>query len=262
MMKIGATQLALRGMTLDQVLELCNEAGYEAIELLFSEETELNLDLSDAELDSVAARFRDANVEITSVFHSMPGSLLSLDAEERDTCCRCIERVLEVGSRLEAGAMLLNPGALGPEGTYDEVWDNFRDALCGLAPRAAELEVAIAIENVWNKFILSPREAVQFVDDVGSDWVGIFLDLANMMAYGFPEHWIRALGSRVIRVHAKEFDRGKHAFVNLLEGDNDWPLLMLELRAIGYDGSLLHEVGGDYEAMVDLGERLRKIRSM
>ena len=262
MMKIGATTLALRDMTLDQILVLCKEAGYEAIELAFAPDKELNVNMSDAELDDVAARCRDANVEITSVFHSMPGSLLSLDAAERATCCRCIERVLEVGSRLEAGAMLLNPGALGPEGTYDEVWDTFRDTLTELAPRADALEMAIGLENVWNKFIISPREAVQFVDEVGSERVGIYLDLANMMAYGYPEHWIRALGSRIVRVHLKEFDRGKHAFVNLLEGDNDWPVLMSELRAVGYDNSILHECGGDYAAMVDLGERMRTIRSM
>ena len=154
------------------------------------------------------------------------------------------------------------PGQLAAAGTYHQAWNDLRDALIDTAPLAEEMGAAIGVENVWNKFLLSPLEARLFIDEVGSDWVGIYLDTANMMAYGYPEHWIRELGERIKKVHFKDFLRREHRFVNLRDGDTDWPAIMAELRAVGYDSTLIHEVGGCREDLVDLGERMRDIAAL
>ena len=263
-MKLGITQIVLGDMSLDQTLTLCNAAGYDAVELTFDERKDLSVDMSDSELSDVADRCQSAEVEVTSVIASFAerGNLLSRDAAEREKCCRCVARSLEIANRLGAGATLLHPGQLSAEGTYDEAWNDLRDALRELSADAEAHEVTIGLENVWNKFLLSPREAVQFVDEVGSDRVGIYLDTANMMEYGFPEHWIRALGPRIARVHLKDFKRSEHSFVNLLDGDTDWPLVMAELRAVGYNSSLIHEVFGDRDALIEMGQRMRRIAAM
>ena len=114
---------------------------------------------------------------------------------------------------LAVDGVLLHPGQLTAEGTYQQAWDDLRDALIDTAALAAEMGAVIGVENVWNKFLLSPLEARRFVDEVGSDWVGIYLDTANMMAYGHPEHWIRELGERIKKVHFKDFLRREHRFV-------------------------------------------------
>lgn len=263
-MKIGITQIILGDMSLEETLDLCAEAGYQAVELVFREGKDLHPDMSDGELAAVARRCAAAGVEIGSVIANYPdrGSLLSRQAAERQACCRSLARSLEVAGVLGAGAVLLHPGQLTVEGTYEEAWDALRDALAEMAVRAAASRVVIGLENVWNKFLLSPREASQFVDAVGSPWVGLYLDTANMMAYGFPEHWIRSLGKRLARVHLKDFARRDHRFVNLLEGDTDWPAVMAELRRAGYQGPVVHEVGGDRAALVDLAERMRRIVAM
>jgi hexulose-6-phosphate isomerase len=124
---------------------------------------------------------------------------------------------------------------------------------------AAANRAVIGVENVWNRFLLSPAEARTLIDEVDSPWVKVYLDTANMMAYGYPEHWIRSLGSRITRVHLKDFVRRDHRFVNLLEGDTDWPAVMAELRQVGYRGPLIHEVGGDRATWVDLTDRMRRI---
>ena len=80
-----------------------------------------------------------------------------------------------------------------------------------------------------------------------------------MMAYGFPEHWIRELGARIKKVHFKDFLRKDRGFVDLMDGDTDWPVVMAELRAIGYDGTLVHEIGGDRTKQIDMAERMRRI---
>jgi len=187
---------------------------------------------------------------------------MSRDPAEREKCCRSLACSLEIAGVLGADGVLLHPGQLTAEGTYEEAWNDLRDALREMASAAEESQAAIGLENVWNKFLLSPWEARTFIDEVDSAWVGIYLDTANMMAYGYPEHWVRGLGKRIKKVHFKDFIRREHRFVNLLEGDTDWPTLMKELRQVGYDSTLIHEVGGDHQALVDLGERMRRIVAM
>jgi hexulose-6-phosphate isomerase len=263
-MKIGVTQIILGEMTLDETLDLCQEAGYEAVELVFSEDRDLDVNMGSSDLAKVAQSCADAGVEIGSVMahYADRGNLMSRNAAEREKCSRSLERALQIAGALKVGTVLLHPGQLSAEGTYREAWDDLRDALVEMADVAETNGAAIAVENVWNKFLLSPKEASEFIDEVGSPWVGIYLDTANMMAYGYPEHWIRELGSRIKRVHFKDFKRRDHAFVNLLDGDTDWPAVMSELRNQGYDSTLIHEVGGDRSTLVDLGERMRRIVAM
>ena len=263
-MKIGITQIILGKMTLDETLDLCQEAGYEAVELVFGEDRDLDVNLGPDELAEVAERCQNAGVEIGSVIahYADRGNLMSRDAGEREKCSHSLERALQIAGGLDVGAVLLHPGQLSGAGTYREAWDDLRDALAEMADVAEANGVAIAVENVWNKFLLSPKEAADFVDEVDSQWVGIYLDTANMMAYGYPEHWIRELGSRIKRVHFKDFKRRDHAFVNLLDGDTDWPLVMSELRTLGYESTVIHEVSGDRPTLVDLGERMRRIVAM
>lgn len=261
-MKIGVTQIILGDMSLEDTLTLCSDAGYEAVELTFSATgKDLNIDMSNEELKEVSERCADAGVTIAAVLghYAEPGNLLSRDATERQACCRCLARALEIAGILGSEAVLLHPGQLTAEGTYGQAWDDLTGALRDLASVAAQHRAAIAVENVWNKFMLSSREAGQLVDEVGSDWVGIYLDTANMMAFGFPEHWIRDLGTRIKKVHLKDFVRRNRTWVDLMDGDTDWPTVMAELRAIGYDGTLIHEVGGDRAKQIEMAERMRRI---
>lgn len=263
-MKIGVTQIILGSMSLNDTLGLCQEAGYEAVELVFREGKDLDVNMSASELKGVGEKCAAAGVEIGSVIasYSDRGSLLSPDATERARGVKSLRRNLEIAGILGVGAILLHPGQLTVAGMYQAVWDNLVGILKDQAPVAASNKAAIGVENVWNKFLLSPKEMRDFVDAVGSEWVGTYLDTANMMAYGYPEHWIRELGSRIKRVHFKDFKRREHQFVNLLDGDTDWPTLMREFRAIGYDECVIHEVGGDRATQIDIAKRMRQIVAM
>ena len=263
-MKIGITQLVLGDMSLDETLALCREAGYEAVELVFTEGKDLDVRMSEEEIRRVGEACGKAGVEIGSVIahYADRGSLLSRDPAEREKCRKSLVRSLEIAGILGADGVLLHPGQLTAEGTYEEAWNDLREALKETASVAEENRAVIGLENVWNKFLLSPLEAKNFIDEIGSPWVGIYLDTANMMAYGYPEHWIRSLGPRIRKVHLKDFVRREHRFVPLLEGDTDWPAVMRELRRAGYDSTLIHEVGGDRQSLIELGDRMRRIVAM
>lgn len=263
-MKIGVTQIILSKLSLDETLQLCQDAGYEAIELVFGEGRDPDVNMSDDEIRGVKAKCDAAGIEVGSSIaqYAERGSLLSPDSAEREQGKKSLVRSVEIANVLGVDAVLLHPGQLTAAGTYEEAWDVMLGILKDVAPLAEEKGVSIGVENVWNKFLLSSREMAQFVDAVGSKRVGTYLDTANMMAYGYPEHWIRGLGDRIVRVHFKDFARREHRFVNLMDGDTDWATIMKDLRAIGYEAPVIHEVGGDRDLQIEMAKRMKKIVAM
>jgi len=261
--KIGVTQIILGDYSLDKIVQLCREAGYNIVELVFTEGGEPDINASPGELEEIKGKFQEAGIAITSILgrYADSGNLLSRDPQERAKGKRALLRTIEIAGALGTGGMLLHPGQLTPDGTYQEAWDGLQAILREAAELAAEHKVKIGLENVWNKFLLSPREMRTFLDEIGSPWVGCYLDTANMMAYGFPEHWVRELGSRIVRVHFKDFRRREHRFVPLTEGDTDWKTLMEEIRKTGYDDGFIHEVGGDWDFQIEMARRMRQILS-
>lgn len=155
-----------------------------------------------------------------------------------------LETALYDADEYGASTILLVPGVVNADVSYEEAYQRSQREIKKMLPLAEELEVVIAIENVWNQFLLSPMEAARYVDEFESPWVGWYFDIGNIMNYGWPSHWIEALGDRIEMIHIKEFSRQKrddeglwNGFrVNYLEGDNDWPKIMKSLNSIGYNG--------------------------
>ena len=152
---------------------------------------------------------------------------------------------------LGAKSILLVPGVVNKDVSYAEAYERSTAEIRKAIPLAEELGVAIAIENVWNQFLLSPLEAAAYVDRFNSPAVRFHFDVGNVVNYGFPEQWIRTLGPRIVQVHVKEYsrklrdERGPRAGfqVHLHEGDSDWPRVMPALDEIGYAGWIIVEQG-------------------
>jgi hexulose-6-phosphate isomerase len=260
-MQIGITQLCLRNMSLDEVLAFCKEADYDCVELAFSPGGDPDSEGSDAHVQEARRKCEDAGVGIgsTIITGAERGSLLSPDAAERAKRIRGMKRATEIGAILGCDCSLIHPGQLEEQGQYDAAYQWALDAFKECAPMAEQHRVCLAVENVWNKFLLSPTEMRDFVDAVGSPYVGTYLDVGNMVAYGYPQHWVRILGKRIAKVHFKDFDRRQHKFVPLRDGDVNWPEVMKALREIGYDGPVISEVGGTLEDHKDTAQRMRQI---
>jgi len=147
---------------------------------------------------------------------------------------------------------LLVPAVVTKDVSYADAYARSQAEIRKVLPLAEELEVSIAIENVWNQFLLSPLEAARYVDELESDRVGWFFDVGNIVNYGWPEQWIEILGPRILKLDFKEFSRKKRndeglwkGFCELGEGDCDWPAVMAALDRVGYSqGWASAEVGG------------------
>lgn len=191
------------------------------------------------------------------------------DPKVREQGLEALKQTLRDAKRYGATSILLVPGAVNKQVSYDEAYTRSQMEIRKAIPLAEELGVKIAIENVWNQFLLSPLEAARYVDEFKSPAVGWHFDVGNILNCGWPEQWIRILGKRIQKIHIKEFSRKKRddqglwkGFeVKLLEGDDDWPAVMKAVDDIGYQGWAITEQGGGDtpEGLKDLADRLEKI---
>ncbi|HEY6465592.1 MAG TPA: sugar phosphate isomerase/epimerase family protein [Candidatus Acidoferrales bacterium] len=159
-------------------------------------------------------------------------------------------------------AVLLVPAVVDAQTSYRDAWTRSQTQIRTLIPLAQELQVVIAIEEVWNKFLLSPLEMASYIDEFKSPWIKAWFDVGNVVLYGYPQDWIRTLGKRIAKVHIKDFKRTGDGFawVNLGEGDVDWPAVRQAFADIGYKGSAIVELkGGDEAYLRDVRQRLDKL---
>jgi L-ribulose-5-phosphate 3-epimerase len=143
-----------------------------------------------------------------------------------------------------ADAVLLVPAVVNPQTSYRDAWVRSQQQIRKLLPLAEELHVEISVEEVWNKFLLSPLEFAKYLDEFNSPWVKAWFDVGNVLLYGYPQDWIRTLGKRIDKMHLKDFKRrdSSYEWVNLGEGDVDWAEVRKSLVETGFTGSATVEL--------------------
>jgi len=159
-------------------------------------------------------------------------------------------------------AVLLVPAVVNAGTSYREAWTRSQKQIRELLPLAEESKIVIAIEEVWNKFLLSPLEMATYISEFKSPWVRAWFDVGNVVLYGYPQDWIRTLGSQIYKVHLKDFKRGQNSFswANLGDGDIDWRAVRAAFLDVGYIGSVIAELQtGDATYLSDVSRRIDKL---
>ncbi len=227
---------------------LAREVGFEAIECATVYD------------ESEAAGIRKASEAAGLPIHSVMNSdhwkypLSSPDPEVIARSLHGMETSLRNARAWGADTVLLVPAVVNPQVRYEEAWKRSQEHIRKLLPLAAKLKVAIGIENVWNKFLLSPLEMARYVDEFQSPWVRAYFDVGNVALFGYPQDWIRTLGGRIVKLHLKDFQfktdqqtRKRSAeFTDLREGELDWKEIHRALGEIQFRGVATVELrGGD-----------------
>lgn len=240
--------------TVHASITLAKEAGFDGIELALNETGELSLESNEQELLGYKAQAADAGIALTSLASGLywTYSLTSSQSGVRSKARDIVKKQLESAAILGVDTILVVPGAVGVDFIpnseivpYDKAYDYALEAFQLLAEEAEAVKVSIGIENVWNKFLLSPLELRDFIDKIDCPYVGSYFDVGNVLFSGYPEHWIRILNKRIKKVHFKDYRReagGLHGFVDLLAGDVDYPEVMKALSEIGYEGYVIAEM--------------------
>lgn len=250
------------GETILEKFQLAKQAGFEGIE-----------PMSHLDRNEVLKARNATGLSIPSVCGSLHGKLpLSHpDPKIREEGLAGLRVTLEDAKAYGADTILLVPGRVSETVSYDDCWKRSVEEIKKVIPLAEKLNVNIAIENVWNNFLLSPMEAENYVDQFKTPVIRFYFDCGNVLVYGWPEQWIKILGKRIAKVHIKEFSRkiadtqGKSAGfkVNLQEGDVNWSAVMKALDDIGYNGwTTIEQPGGNtIEGLKDLCDRLKNIQA-
>ncbi len=235
---------------------LARKAGFDAIEM------------QTISKDDEAAEIREAAVKSGIRIHSVMNSdhwRLPISSADPDVVKRSVagmETSLKNAKLWGADAVLLVPAVVDPKTSYQEAWTRSQRVIREqLLPVAKDMNVVIAVEEVWNKFLLSPLEMARYVDEFQSPLIKAYFDVGNIVFYGYPQDWIRTLGPRIAKVHLKDFNvdrsNGKFTWKNIGEGDIDWIEVRKALAEVKYNGFVTTEVNsGDAAYLTDLAGRV------
>jgi hexulose-6-phosphate isomerase len=258
------------GTPLQELFEVSRKAGFDAVELNVYPPGSVGftMETTPKEADEIAKLAADNGLLLKSVSTGLQGKtpMSSPDADVRAQGRAVVVKQLEIAERIGADTVLVVPGFVNAATSYDDCYERSRNELEKLIPEAEKRGVKIAVENVWNKFLLSPLEMKRYVDELNSPNLGVYFDVGNIILYGFPQHWIRILGSRIFKVHVKDFKAAVGnggGFVPLLAGDVNWPEVITALREVGYDDTLTAEIGIystiPHQAVYDTANQLEAI---
>ena len=258
-MKISASYWMFEGgleatLPVADAMAQAKDLGFDAIELCIGSQGVLTHETTQAECEQIVAKASELGIEIASVAsgESWGASPSDDDPTVRARIIDFTKKALQVTKWLGTDAYLFVPGAVdvffledSPVVPYDVCYERAKEAVTQLIPTAEQLGVTLGIENVWNKFLLSPLEMRDFIDGFGSKAVGSYFDAGNVLLTGYPDHWIKILGQRIVRVHVKDFKKSvgtAEGFVDMLEGDVDFEAVKTALTGVGYDGYVTAEM--------------------
>ena len=239
-----------------QRLELAKKCGFLGVEIDSP---------GTSKLDELVKASQETGVVIHGVIDSVHWreTLSSPDAAVRVKGLDALLGALQDAKTVGADTVLLVPGVVNKDATYQQCWERSQAEVRKALPTAEKTGVKIAIEVVWNNFITKPEQLIEYVDSFKSEYVGAYFDCSNMIKYGVPSaEWIRKLGKRMLKFDFKAYSKAKAKAegnegagfrVEIGEGDEDWPEVLKALAEIGYNGWATAEVGGGGE------EHLKKI---
>ena len=249
------------GLSILEKFQLLKDLGFDGVEMDSP---------SDLDRDEVIAARDATGLPIHGVVDSVHWvkTLSDPDAAVRAEGLEGLKTALDDAHAYGASTALLVPAVVRKDVSYAEAYQRSQAEIRKVLPIAEETGVSIAIENVWNMFLLSPLECARYIDEFESEAIGWYFDVGNIVNYGWPEHWIHTLGHRILKLDIKEYSRGKrdregpYAGFNvpLGEGDCDWSEVVKALDAIGYEGWATAEIaGGDTARLQEIARRMDRI---
>jgi len=247
------------------------DAGFEAFELTIEGEGQLATTTDESAVRKIGDEIRATGLDVASLACGLfwGASFSSPDPADRDKAKQWTRAGLQAAHWLGTDALLVVPGLVSHFAEPTKMVTGYADALNlayeglrELAPEAEKLGVTIAVENVWNAFLLSPVEFRDLIDRVNSPRVQAYFDTGNVLKFGFPQDWINILGKRIVRVHLKDFKVAVgniDGFCALGDGDANWPEIMKALKGTGYNGPMTYEGPGempDDKQLADICQRV------
>ena len=188
-MKKSISYWSFSGKNVFEAMRLAKDAGFDGIELTLDAEGDVTMETAPEKLAEIRRAAEEIGIALPSVASSLywAYSFTSDDPEEREKAHQAAVCEIKTAKALGADTVLIVPGSVSvefvperPVVAYDVCWQRAVAEMKRLAPVAAEHQIHIGVENVWNKFLLSPLEMRAFIDEIGSEWIGSYFDVAAL----------------------------------------------------------------------------------
>ncbi|MCM2983234.1 sugar phosphate isomerase/epimerase [Niallia circulans] len=233
---------------LEMVFKYSHDASFDAVELNVSiDGIGLTMNTSREEAKQIREMAEHYRLRLSSISTNLLWKfpLSHRDEKVREQGRKVVEKQIELAGYIGADTVLVVPGVVNEETSYLDCYRRSQDELRKVLPLAEKHNIHVGIENVWNKFLLSPLEMARYIDEFHSDYIGAYYDVGNTLQYGYPEQWIAILGERIRKVHVKDFKLNVGnitGFVPLLAGDVNWEKVYQALKNIGYKDTVTAEI--------------------
>jgi len=259
---VGMGMIGEKKSPLGERMKMVRELGFDGVELVSP---------GIADRDGLKKALDDAKLEVSEILSGgdWASPITSANEETRSKCLINLKTAMEDAKFFGTSSVLFVPGVVNKNIGYDDAYKRAHDGIKSMLPVAQELGVKIAVENVWNDFLLSPLEMARFIDEFESPWIGAHFDVGNVASIGYPEQWIKILNKRILKLHIKEFNKKVATFSGKWkgfswklgdEGGIDWPSVVKALNEIGYTGWATAEFGGgDRAVLEDVAARMDKV---
>lgn len=226
------------------------DAGFDGIEMWIGTD-DFNPETSDDEIKALRDAVHEAGLEISSVASTMgwDNPICSPEDAVHERAIEIATRQVEAAGLFETDAILVVTGRHNAGNDMTSALARIVSGFKRIGEVAAAANVRVGAETCprLSFNLMTPLECTSFVEAVGNENVGIYLDTANVTYSGYPEHFIRALGNDTVRIHFKDKKE---------EGGATWPEngevafgpVMEACREVGYDSWAIMEYGGPHNA--------------
>jgi L-ribulose-5-phosphate 3-epimerase len=210
------------------------------------------METTDDEIKALRDAIHDAGLGISSVASTMgwDNPICSPEDTVHEKAVEIARCQVEAAVLFDTDAILVVTGRHSADNDMSAALERVVSGFKRIGKVGAEVGVKVGPETCprLSFNLMTPLECTSFVKSVGNPFVGIYLDTANVTYSGYPEHFIRALGSDTIRIHfkdTKEVD-GQRKATWPGDGSVAFGPVMDACREVGYDSWAIMEYGGPH----------------
>ncbi len=266
----------LFGYRYDDYMKLARDMGFDAIELWCDKKNLWPALVKPAGRKKIKGSLGEYGLKVVSIlpdpflkvrqwkFFEFSYNIADPNARARRKSVEFYKTALDVARDLDVDVVLGLPGVIEEpnlmlsKSSYRNHWERAIESLKECAKHAEEVGVCLGLENaVVCNFVDRPEELLRMVKQVGSDYVKVYLDMANANVFFPPTDYLETLRDSLCTcIHVSDNDGSYPVHLPIGMGTIDYRSCVETLRRIGWDGYLVPEVF--YEKDPETGVRTSK----
>ncbi len=236
-MKLGFFTNAFKNFPLEYALDSLAELGYGGIELWCKGQHISPYDKAD-KVDDIERRLTERGLKIYALSAHL--DFITANDELRASNIEKFKLVIDLARIFGVKKVVTASGYLDdvPQSERAGMGERFMDSMAELGAYAKSKKMIIALEPEPEKFLRSPSQAVELIEEIGIPVFRTVCDMSHAIALNMtPMEFIREMEEWLGHVHLDDAVYGQHPHKHLIpgEGDVNYRDVFSYLADIGFD---------------------------